>query len=74
MALQKKELLTALNDKMFFEMGERQKKLGLRHFASEVGISTSTLSRVVNGGDVELNTLELICSWLKKPITDFLKA
>ena len=73
MALQKSELLQAINDKMFFEMGARMKKLGLRFFAEEIGISTPTLSRVINGSDPELSTLESICDWLKRPITDFLK-
>ncbi len=75
MQINKKELRQAVNDKMFTEMALQQKKIGLRVFADEVGVSLGTLARFIKGtnDNIELGTLELICDWLKKPITDFLE-
>lgn len=74
MQIQRKEIADAINDKMFEVMAEQKKKLGLRYFAGVIGISLATLARLVNvSNEIELKTLELVCDWLKRPLTDFLQ-
>lgn len=74
MQIQRKEISEAITYKMFEVMTEKKKKLGLRYFAAEIGVSLATLARLVNiANEIDLKTLELVCDWLKKPITDFLE-
>jgi transcriptional regulator with XRE-family HTH domain len=51
----------------------QHKVIGLRPFAKEIGISSSTLSRVTRGGKPDLETAILICKWMKMDINKFIK-
>ena len=42
----------------------KQKKLSLREASSQIGISTTTLSRIANGEIYDMGTLLAICNWL----------
>lgn len=70
----KREIFTeAINNKMHTIMFDRKEKLGLRHFAEEIGVSLATLSRVLNKPEspIELKTMSAICNWLDKPISEY---
>jgi DNA-binding Xre family transcriptional regulator len=47
------------------KIAEKRKGQGLRATAKEVGISSSTLSRVENGHLPDLETFKKICDWLE---------
>lgn len=69
-----KEKFTAdINKKMHDVMFKAQKKFGLRYFSSQIGISSATFHRVTSFKDFDLKTLLSICTWLDKPITDYIK-
>jgi transcriptional regulator with XRE-family HTH domain len=44
---------------------ERRGSTGIRTIATEIGISSATLSRVENGKLPDLETFAKICKWLK---------
>lgn len=45
----------------------------LRPIAKEIGISTATLSRAINGKAVDINTAINICAWMEWDFNDFVK-
>lgn len=53
---------------IFAKRGSR----GVRAVASEVGISSATLSRVENGHMPDLETFAKICRWLERDPREFL--
>ena len=57
---------------MFDQMAAEERKIGIREFASMIGISAPTLSRVTTGSKMDIDTILKICEWLKKPIQDFI--
>jgi transcriptional regulator with XRE-family HTH domain len=57
--------------KMFNTMAEEKRRIGLREFAKQIGISTSTLSRVENGKQPDIETFFKICYWMKKSSNEF---
>jgi len=63
--------IKSINDKMFLANYANNKKLGLRFFSKEIGISTPTLSRVLSKKTFEVDTLFKICSWLKMDLNKF---
>jgi len=74
MIIQRKEISEAITYKMFEVMTEQKKKLGLRYFANEIGVSLATLARLINiANEIDLKTLMLVCEWLKCPLTDFVQ-
>lgn len=50
----------------------RRAAKGVRAAASEVGISSATLSRVENGHMPDLETFAKLCAWLGKDPNEFL--
>lgn len=67
-----KEFAVKIISKRFDVEHRDQKRYGLRDLAKLIGISSATLSRVINGGKVDLDTAILICKWLEVDITEFI--
>ena len=68
------KLVKHIQDKMYAEMTEKRKTLGLRYFGDQMGISAATLSRVLTNSDSEtkLTTFCSIVNWLGKSSNDYL--
>lgn len=47
------------------ELKERRGERGLREVATEIGISTATLSRIEAGKQPDLETFSKLCKWLQ---------
>lgn len=45
---------------------------GIREVAQEIGISSATLSRIVNGKLPDINTFAKLCQWLDVPADEML--
>jgi predicted transcriptional regulator len=73
MVFDKEKFTADINKKMHKVMFEQQKKLGLRYFASDIGISLATFHRVTSFKDFDLNTLLLILEWLGTDFNDYIK-
>lgn len=64
------EFSKRVREKMFKQMLNEERKIGLRRFASDIGISTATLSRLTNGKTPDVETFFKICVWLDTtPVT-----
>ncbi len=50
----------------FSRMKNELRKMGLREFADEIGISTSTLSRLQRGGEPDIETYLRVVSWIDR--------
>ncbi len=72
MDLNKEKFTGAINEKMHQIMFEQKKKLGLRYFAEQIGTSLATLQRITAFKDADLPTVLKVCTWLDKPITEFI--
>lgn len=44
----------------------------VRAIAPTIGISHSTLSRIINGKSADMNTVVRVCDWLELPIANFI--
>ncbi len=47
--------------------------IGLRELGGKLKISPSTLSRMENGKEAEINHILTVCNWLKVPISNLVK-
>jgi transcriptional regulator with XRE-family HTH domain len=56
---------------MFLRMAEQKRRIGLREFAKQIGISSATLSRIENGKTPDLETYFKLCFWMKKSTNEF---
>ncbi len=45
--------------------------LGLRDLSKQLGISPATLSRIENGKEPDINSLFVVCHYLKQPMHSF---
>jgi transcriptional regulator with XRE-family HTH domain len=61
----------AVKDKMFTTMLIDKKRIGLREFAKQVGISAATFSRIENGTQPDLETYFKLCFWMKRSANEF---
>lgn len=62
-----------LQNKMYSEMAEKRQTLGLRHFAEQIQVGHSTLSRAIKGEKtIELTTFLNIVDWLQGDVNDYL--
>lgn len=68
---QQKKFSDAVKDKMFTDMKDGKKRIGVRDFAIDAKVSPATLSRVSNGKMPDLETFFRLCVWLKKDPKDF---
>ncbi len=51
----------------------RRKYTGLREYAREMGVSSSTLSRFISKDiSLDIETIIKICNWLNEPINKFI--
>ncbi len=64
-------LVKDINDKKYDIMYATKSKIGLRELSKEIGVSTATLSRIMNFSKMDLETAILICKWLQKPINNY---
>lgn len=61
------------NYKMFAKaIIDYRKNIGLRELGKQMKVSPSTLSRILNGKKSDIDSILKICTWLKKPITNFI--
>ncbi len=67
----KEEFSKAIRDKMFGEMLKQDRRIGLREFAKEIGISAPTLSRIERGNIPDIETYFSICFWMKRSTNQF---
>lgn len=44
----------------------------VRAIAPTIGVSHSTLSRIISGKSADMNTIVRVCDWLDLPITNFI--
>lgn len=49
----------------------KQDAASLRAIAEEIGVSSSSLSRIKRGADMDMQSFLLICTWLNRPPSDF---
>ncbi len=59
-------LVKMLDDKM------RQRNLSLRKMADEIGVSHTTISRILKGEVADIGTLIKLCKWLEVSPSDIL--
>lgn len=57
--------------KRFDMISEQKRIIGLREISKEVKVSAATLSRILNGGKPDLDTVLLISRWLEKDISEY---
>lgn len=67
-----KKFAKDINERKFKESYELKAPFGLRQMAKEISVSPATLSRILNGKKADVDTILLICTWLKKPIIYFI--
>lgn len=63
----------AIIDYRFKIAYSRKKNCGLRELGKQMKVSSSTLSRILNGRTADIDSILSICSVIKKPITNFIK-
>lgn len=49
---------------MFLQISKEKRRIGVREFANQVGISPSTFSRIENGKVPDLETFFKFCNWM----------
>lgn len=67
----KKHFADAVKEKMFGDMAKKKKRIGVREFAKEIGISAATLSRIENGKVPDIETFFKLCFWMKRSSNEF---
>ena len=67
----KKKLVHCVIDKRFAIEFKKQKRLGVRELGKEIGISSSTVSRLISGREIDIDTLIRVCDWLGRKINYF---
>lgn len=58
--------------KMYKEWYHQKRRIGLREFGEQIGISAATLSRIERGNVPDVETFFKICKWLKSPMSRFI--
>ncbi len=53
-----------LKTEMFNRMQKEQRRIGVREFSGEIGISAYTLSRLENGNKPDVETFLKVCKWI----------
>lgn len=66
------KLRTEIKAKQFKQMLTEQRKIGIREYATDIGISAPTLSRIQTGSKMDIDTILKLCAWLNKPIQNFI--
>lgn len=66
-----KQLSEAIKEKMFTTMATEKKRIGVREFAKQIGISAATLSRIENGKTPDIETFFKLCFWIKRNSNEF---
>jgi transcriptional regulator with XRE-family HTH domain len=61
----------AVMEKMFAMQQEQKRRIGLREFATQSGISAPTLSRVFHGKNPDIETFFALCKWMNRSANDF---
>jgi len=50
----------------------RKRHIGLREIGKDIGISASTVSRIINGKMIDIDSLILVCAWIEIDIDEFI--
>ncbi len=61
----------AVKEKMFSEMANQKRRIGVREFSKQANVSPATLSRIENGKMPDLETYFRICFWMKRSANEF---
>ena len=67
-----KKFVRVIKEEQWKSMNYEKHLIGIRAFADEIGIGSSTLSRILNKKKAEINSILKICTWLEQPITNFI--
>ena len=68
-----KQFTEAVRETMFIRMAKEKRRIGVREFSKEIGISFPTLSRIENGSLPDIETFFKLCKWMKKSSNLFYK-
>ena len=66
-----KQFSEAVKEKMFTTMATEKRRIGVREFAKQAGISAATLSRIENGKPPDIETFFKLCFWMKRRSNEF---
>ncbi len=67
----KAEFKKAVNKRMFDRMSETGRRISVREFAEDIGVSPATFSRVSRGGEPDLQSFFQFCFWMKRSANEF---
>lgn len=62
-----------IKKKRLEQMSRELRTIGLRELSREIGVSLATISRVLRGRKIELETVLTLCIWLGVDINQFIK-
>ena len=60
-------------EKRWQDANTEKQNQGLRHLASKIGTTAATLSRILNGRPIDLETAIKTCLWLNKSVDFFVQ-
>lgn len=63
----------SLIDERFRIEAKKRKRIGLRGYSKMIGISASTMSRIINGSKPDIDTILIVCNFLNLKIDKFFK-
>lgn len=66
-----KQFTEAVRETMFTKMATQKRRIGVREFAKQIGISSATLSRIENGKVPDIETFFKLCFWMKRSSNEF---
>lgn len=70
-AFDSKAFSDAVKEKMFTTMANEKRRIGVREFAEQIGVSSATLSRITNDNVPDIETFFTLCRWMSRSTNDF---
>lgn len=63
----------ALKTERFRRQYEEEKRIGLRQLGKEAGVNFTTVSRIENGKRADIESVILLCRWMRANVNEFIK-